>query len=550
MAGTGTIYARGLLSDVDLVFDAAHGANQTITLQEQPGRNIDLHLDMSGDSGRVGDLAAGYHRDGSLRIEDGVTVKSYRGYIGQVTDSSGTATVAGADSAWIMERELSVGGSGSGTLHIADGGAVSNTFGNIGDGLGSTGGVEVDAATWTNSDELCVGRSGTGELEIRGGGTVSNTAGHIGYESESTGTVAVHGTGSMWANSGDLVVGRLGEGTLSIADGGSVTVTGKTFVAAEAGSTGTIDFGAGGGTLTTRSLYADSASLTGSGTIITRGLVSDIDLLFDAAHGAHRIFTWDQEDGQDITIHLDASGDSGSVGDLGVGYRGTSSLSIREGVEVTFQNGHIGHAAGAIGTVTIDGPGSTWTSNEELCVGREGSGTIEITGGGILNSTIGYLGRLAGSTGTVTVDGVGSAWDASEKIQVGFRGDSGTVRITGGGTVSAPEAIIGFESGSTGLVTVEGTGSSWTSNSKLVVGCAGNGTLDISGGGTVFADCSSIVGEYPTATGAVCVDGDGSTWTVSGILYVGFAGNATLDVTGGGNGFRQQRQDWTPARRR
>ena len=64
-----------------------------------------------------------------------------------------------------------------------------------------------------------------------------------------------------------------GSGMLSITNGGSVSAAGATYVGSGAGSTGVIEFGSNGGTLTTQSLYALPSQLTGTGTINTCGLV-------------------------------------------------------------------------------------------------------------------------------------------------------------------------------------------------------------------------------------------------------------------------------------
>ena len=77
----------------------------------------------------------------------------------------------------------------------------------------------------------------------------------------------------------------------------------------------------------------------------------------------------------------------------------------------------------------------------------------------------GYIGCTSGSTGTVTVDGTGSTWTNSGDLYVGYYGN-GTLNITGGGAVSNTNGYIGYNSGSTGTVTVDGTGSKWTNSGR------------------------------------------------------------------------------------
>ena len=80
-------------------------------------------------------------------------------------------------------------------------------------------------STW-NSADVVVGGMGTGTLTILNGGTVISSAGggSIGLSVGSTGTVTVTGPGSSWNNSpgGGLNIGSFGTGTLTIANGGMV----------------------------------------------------------------------------------------------------------------------------------------------------------------------------------------------------------------------------------------------------------------------------------------------------------------------------------------
>ena len=403
-------------------------------------------------------------------------------------DLTSTGDVDPAVSIWTSSTTGYVGKTSDGTVTVDSGCDLNSRLGYIGYDSGSTGVVTVDGggSTWTNSHNRRVGSEGNGTLNISNGGAVSNGFGYIGHDTGSTGVVTVDGGGSTWNNGHVLYVGRHGNGTLNITNGGAVTVGGTTYVAYNAGSTGTIDFG-GGGTLTTQSLWAAPTHLTGTGTIHTRGLVSDFDLVFDSAHGSSHAFTLAGQPGQNITVNLNLS-DPNNVDELGIGYQGNGSLSIRDGVVVNSLKGYIGYKFGSTGVVTVDGTGSTWNNSSNLFVGFHGNGTLNITNVGTVNSGYGsgycYIG-YSGSTGVVTVDGTGSTWTNGSGIDVGNSGD-GTLNITGGGTVSAGyESHIGDNSGSVGVVTVDGTGSTWTIGRDLHVGRDGDGTLNITGGGAV-----------------------------------------------------------------
>ena len=78
------------------------------------------------------------------------------------------------------------------------------------------------------------------------------------------------------------------------------------------------------------------------------------------------------------------------------------------------------------------------------------------------------------------------------------------------------------------MVTVDGTGSVWSSYYELYIGEAGNGTLDITGGGVVSNDSSypgyiTHVGDEAGSVGYVTVDGAGSKLKTIGLESVATA---------------------------
>lgn len=218
-----------------------------------------------------------------------------------------------------------------------------------------------------------------------------------------------------------------------------------------------------------------------------------------------------------------------------IGYHGSGTLDVAGGGTVTFFNGHIGDQFGSMGTVRIDGDGSTWTSNgNTVYVGNYGNGTLQITGGAAVTDKNGCIGYRANATGAVAVDGPNSKWTNSWSLQVGNYG-VGTRTITNGAEVTAGLAShIGASEEGSGAVTVAGTNSQWINNDRLYVGHYGNGTLDILAGARVSnTDCRIAHGSGTVA--AVVVDGTDSTWTNNGYLHVGEYGNATFQITSGGH---------------
>jgi T5SS/PEP-CTERM-associated repeat protein len=388
-----------------------------------------------------------------------------------IDTSSPNAAVISSGNA--QAQTVIIGFSATGGLTIQSGGTLSDSVGALGRFLGATGTATVDGAgsSWSNSADLSVGYSGAGTLTISNGGAVSNQSGHVGRGAGATGTVTVNGAGSSWTNHIALYVGNSGTGALTIQNGGTVSNGADAFIGVNSGATG--------------------------------------------------------------TVTVDGAGSSWTdTGNLYVGQTGTGVLTIRNGGAVSNgSDGHIGANAGATGTVTVTGAGSSWTNAGTLSVGEAGTGTLTIANGGAVSNTTATIGTNAGATGTAMVTGTGSSWTNSGNLSVGQDG-TGTLTIAGGGAVSNVVGAIGANAGSTGTVTVTGAGSSWTNSSNFYVGQNGTGTLTIADGGAV-SGLVGIIGAALGTTGTVTVTGAGSSWTTSLFMDVGASGTGVLTVANG-----------------
>jgi T5SS/PEP-CTERM-associated repeat protein len=470
--GIGVINTRGLVSNVDLVFDSTHGPNQHYYLNQKEGQDITINLSLDGSAV----LGAGYDGPAIITISDGVVIKSKGGYIG-------------------CQK------------------------GSIGDVL-----VDGDGSQWINSDFMNVGYEygGKGTLTITNGGTVSNIRGRL-YSSN--GKAIVDGEGSRWFNK-SLDVDA--EATLKISNGGEVIVDDDTTVAHKS-TAGRIHFD--NGTLTTGALICDIADLTGTGTINTSGFVSDIELIFDAANGLKQTYNINGNANQNITLNLNIDGS----GSLGAGYHSAGTISISDGMVVKSLSGWIAQYRGSTGKATVEGTGSKWINSGILHVANNGTGTLKISNGGQVSNTEGFIGTSSrgtvtvdgtgskwtnskllhigknkngiliitnggrvncdrsviacnpGSTGEVTVDGPGSLLDCRRHLTIGYYG-TGKLNITGGGVVTCKSSMIGKgqkKSDATGVVTVDGTGSEWKIAGDLIIGEKGSATLNITDEGFV-----------------------------------------------------------------
>ena len=366
LRGTGTINARGLVSDVDLVFDATHGLQQQFHLQKFPDQNITLNLDMTPIDRKL-ELGVGKRGSASLRIADGVVMHNSNGRLGDHSGSSGTAIVTGAGTQWQI------------------------------------GGIEV-------------GLHGNGLLRIERGGEINSGGGTIGRFEGSSSIVFVTGSGSSWANDGSLVVGGGGGGRLDILDNGIVEVNERTWVGAQPTGEGMIYLD--GGTLNTNTLLASPSQLLGTGTINTRGLVSDLDLVFDSTNGLNQQIILDSLPNQNVAINIIGEGFSTGSEYFGAGYRGEGTLTIAEGRNIRSHFNYLGYHEGSTGSATVSGEDSTWRASI-LRVGNVGEGSLLIENGGKVLSSRGIVSIADGSNDSVTVTGMGSTWEVTYELNLG-----------------------------------------------------------------------------------------------------------------------------------
>ena len=134
---------------------------------------------------------------------------------------------------------------------------------------------------------------------------------------------------------------------------------------------------------------------------------------------------------------------------------------------------------------------------------------------GTVYSSEGYMGYRTGISGTITVDGAGQ-W-ITPTAYVGYNG-YGTMQVTNGGYVETDEAYLAYATGSDGEVVVDGTASIWQNNGDLYDGNAVNGRIYITNGAQVNVDGETHVGEVDAAGGRIFFDQNGGTLTTMSLF--------------------------------
>lgn len=210
---------------------------------------------------------------------------------------------------------------------------------------------------------------------------------------------------------------------------------------------------------------------------------------------------------------------SSTIGNLQMGMTaGTSALTVQNGStlssSVATGSNFVGGVAGANATMTVTGPGASWSTAAGVIVGGAttstgtlnivngatvskggslglgqggvgGTGVMNLTGGSTLTSGLGTLFAVGGSNTTANISGAGSRWNVNGALTVG-RGQGGSGSGGGSGTLSVASAAVVTATGvisnggpalsiaRTGAATITGAGSplNTTAALKLAPGAA------------------------------------------------------------------------------
>ena len=224
---------------------------------------------------------------------------------------------------------------------------------------------------------------------------------------------------------------------------------------------------------------------------------------------------------------------------VGDGDLDTAALTITGGtVHGRFTD--LGRMPGAFGSLTVTGPAAELINDWQVRVGHQGAGLLELSDGAIASNGAALIAAGSGSFGDAVVTGPATVWDCAGGLTAG-KGGFGSLLVSDGAAVLSSDGIIGQQLASIGEVTVNGAGSSWTIDGTLDVGLTGFGTLTIQDGGAVTNEIFATVGTFPVqgtgegAVGEIVISGSGSSWTVNGDLYLGFAGFGRWTFSEGGS---------------
>lgn len=229
-----------------------------------------------------------------------------------------------------------------------------------------------------------------------------------------------------------------------------------------------------------------------------------------------------------------------------IGASGLASMVVNGGADLTNQTLRIGVTT-STASMSVEGSGSTVTSNVYTYVGELGSGTLSISNGGSVttaNMSIGNNSTSPGvglGVGVVTVSGPNStltqtATGSNPGIFVGSEGN-GTLYVEDGAKVNSFRGVIGNNAGGIGATYISDAGSAWTTT-QLTIGGATSGLLLVADGGKVSVTGGSVVlGGSTGGIGNLSI-GDASAGgivDVSAITTGSGAGTVSFNTTAAGN---------------
>ena len=472
--------------------------------------------------------------NGTLAISNGGQVTCVNGEIASTGPSAGVVTVQDAGSSWTTTNSLYVGGgmgggqlkvSGgsvdvanmlslrpNGTLNLSGGHVTTRMLQNSGGTFNFTGGaLTVDGGVFSpGSPGLVLDGAGNPTLNLLNGATASFAEDVTVGQTES---------GVLNVNGGSIAAG----GMLKLWSGGTLNVSGGQV------TTGSLDNTAGG-----------TFSFTGGGLTVDGGTFDPgtDSLVLDGAGNP--------------TLNLVDGAQASFPGSLTVGNDRRGTLNLSSGGRVSSSVGVIrSMAVLSQGTVSVQDAGSSWTNTGSVYVGGsesdgDGTGALNVSGGSVaVGDTLKLWpgGTLSVSGGQVTVgslDNTGGTF--------GFTG--GALTVDGGPFSPGSNSLVLDGPGNPTLNLINGAVAEFAGAAgDLTVAMTASGTLDLRDGGQVTC-MNGVIARSGSSTGTVTVQDAGSSWTITDSLYVGGwqgggSGTGRLNVSGGAVDVANMLRLWT-----
>ncbi|MEO7098238.1 MAG: autotransporter-associated beta strand repeat-containing protein [Luteolibacter sp.] len=339
------------------------------------------------------------------------------------------------------------------------------------------------ANTATTGGSLTGFGTGTGSLttpEIFLGDPFGASGSHGTFNINTSGTVATTNNFGVGFNSSTPSTVNL--------DTGTITVGQELQVGANTGGIGVFNQSGGSVATTGLAIIGNATGSTGTYNLTAGSLSAGTELWV----------------GQSGTGTFNQSAGTVSSSNLRVGQNGTGTFAQSGGTVAITGLSIIGNATGSTGTYNLTG--GSLSSDGELWVGQNGTATFNQSAGTVSSANWFVIGRDNGGNGTYNQSGgtVNAATGGGQTVLSSFTGGTSTLNVSGG---------------------------TFNATNDLFVGEGGNGTLNVSGTGTVTTGEFASV-RVAQAGGAGVVNLNGGTLQTSGVAKGG-GSSAVVNFNGG-----------------
>ncbi len=580
VSGTGSTWliAPSAIANRDASLNLARSRNAVTTLDISDGGLLRLQAPTGRNA--AADLTAGRYAPGDPTAGGGSSVTKVRGAGSRFeingdtsrlvvgNNAGGTALLQVKDGGAVVQTGstwsyLNIGeGSATGRVEILSGGQVSGARAvNVGSGgsgyllISGAGSLLTTDRNGSFVGQINVGQQGLGRMDVQNGGMASAFSLQVGngYDhNNNRGLVVIDGAGTkveldavdwhrMSINSGNVIVsgGALLDGTVNAAactghwcgvfiannagDDGAVTITGSgstarflsNFNVGQAYATAPPDtpwsVGVPGGTsfaqinvLAGGRLETETVSIangpTGPAADGSEGVIAQIRV-----KGAGSVWQVSGANGSAASFSSGLGNAANTLTDIQIADGGQLLLTADANTAAFIQLG----ANGGINRMSVSGAGSKivygTTNNAGLWIGRNGAtSSLALSSGGAIEGINRLQVGNTGATGTLSVDGSGSRIDYGSRFAdlfVGRQGAVGSASVTRGGVINMdawqPRLFVG---------SADGASSAW-------------GTLRIDGAGSLVSLLSP-----QSAAGAFDLPQ----------ANIGWGGTGTVEISGGG----------------
>lgn len=349
-----------------------------------------------------GDLTVGDGGTGIVNITGSGSVDNTNVSLGLSATGVGEINVLGGGTVWTTRGILDIGTAGQGKVNVTTGAVATALSASLGSGSSGNGEANItgDGSSLQVATTLDVGTAYRGKLNVTAGGEVTAASSTLGSSATGYGEVNVDGTGSSWSLVGDLTIGDAGEGLLSMT--GGAASDGSAIIASQADSVGTATIFSGvwshSGALTVGAAGAGILNLTGDGVIEVGATFAGDVLLAETA-------------GSTGTLNIGAGSTVGTLKAGSVtGGDGAAVVNFNHAGDMVFSpvlTGSLSVSKSGTGTTTFAAANS-YTGTTRVDDGALNVANLAGSATGSGDIVIGALGTMLGDgsvTGSVEVNG-------------------------------------------------------------------------------------------------------------------------------------------------